>query len=54
MPYLVIVIDVTKGRLVDTAHHRAEMHRDAVRERDHLALAVEDRGRAVGALLDVG
>ena len=39
--------------LVDRADHRAEMDRHALRERDHLPRAVEDRGRAVGALLDV-
>ena len=39
---------------VDGADHRAEVDRHVVRLRDHLAARVEDRGRAVLALLDVG
>ena len=40
--------------LVDRTDHRAQMDRHALRERDHLALRVKNRGRAIGTLLDVG
>src|SRR5207237_6451023 len=37
----------------DGVGHRAEMDGDVLRLRDHAPLLVEDRGRAVAALLDV-
>jgi len=40
--------------LVHRAHHRAQVYRHALRQRDHLPRGVEYRGRAVRAFLDVG
>jgi hypothetical protein len=51
--------DVVRARIVlaDGGHgvgHRAEVHRDVLRLGDHAPTLVEERGRAVAALLDVG
>ena len=40
-------------RRLDTARHRSQMDGDVLGLRDHLSVAVEDRGRAVDAFLDV-
>ncbi len=51
--------DVSRRRVVrrdrgDRVRHRAEVHGDVLRLRDHPAALVEERRRAVAALLDVG
>ena len=45
---------IAREDLADDAQQRAEVHRDVLGLGDDLAVGVEDRGRAVLALLDVG
>ncbi len=49
-----LVLRKARAQGCDRADHRAEMDRHAVRLGDHVAVGIEDRRRAVRALLDVG
>ena len=48
-----LVERIALENFIDRADHRTQVYGHALRQRDHLALRVEYRGRAIGAFLDV-